>query len=201
MKATHYGHCQICGARQLLPGSVLAKHGYTTKWGFFSGTCTGSGHQPFEVATNLIEDAIARAQATSFNLRAEAITLRATSTGTKTWVTVYDSATWKDRSSRTRWVEVELTEQQRATTGWDGEPVTISSFHYTVEARQMNGTMLAKAQTLDTYGATKTLADAVAYGNKGRAAYLDGQADQYDSYAKWQAARIAKWAPAPLVAR
>jgi len=201
MKATHYGHCQICGSRQLLPSNVLAKHGYTTRWGFFSGVCPGSGFKPFEQATNLIEDSIARAQREAFNLRASAITLRGTSTGSTTWVTVYDSATWKDRSSRTRWVEVELTETVREITGWQGEAATVSTFSYTVEARQMDGSMKAKAQRLDTYGAVKTLADAVAYGNGKRADYLDGQAAQYDTYATWQRERIAHWAPVALTAR
>jgi hypothetical protein len=195
-KATHYGHCQICGSRQLLPGGVLAKHGYTTRWGFFSGVCTGSGHQPFEQATNLIEDAIARAQRESFNLRAVAVTLRGTSTGTKTWVTVYDSATWQDRSSRTRWVEVELTETVRTESYG-----TFHTFHYTVEARQTNGTMLAKTKQFEQGGYPASMAEAVAAGNKGRASYLDGQASQYDSYATWQAGRIAKWAPVALEGR
>jgi hypothetical protein len=201
MKATHYGHCQICGSRQLLPRTVLAKHGYTTRWGFFSGVCPGSGSLPFEQATNLIEDSIARAQREAFNLRASAITLRGTSTGSTTWVTVYDAATWTDRSSRTRWVEVELTEEVRTVTGYVGEAVTFSQFHYTVEARQTDGSLKAKAKTLDTYGAVKTLAEAVAFGNGKRADYLDGQAAQYDSYATWQRERIANWAPTALAAR
>lgn len=46
--ATHDGTCQICGARQRLPGGLLAKHGYDVQHGFFNGVCIGSDHAPFE---------------------------------------------------------------------------------------------------------------------------------------------------------
>lgn len=62
MKATHLGTCQICGAEQKLPGNVLAKHGYTKRWGFFSGTCAGSHYLPFEVSTDRIAQGIASAR-------------------------------------------------------------------------------------------------------------------------------------------
>ena len=41
MKATHDGECQLCGRMQKLPDGRLAKHGYTTRWGFFQGVCPG----------------------------------------------------------------------------------------------------------------------------------------------------------------
>ena len=52
--ATHEGSCQICGRQQKLPGNVLSKHGYTTRWGFFSGVCPGASYEPFEVSCDLI---------------------------------------------------------------------------------------------------------------------------------------------------
>ena len=54
MKATHSGHCQACGRLQKLPDGKLAKHGYTIAHGFFSGTCVGSHHLPFEVSCDLL---------------------------------------------------------------------------------------------------------------------------------------------------
>ena len=54
-KATHSGSCQICGRVQKLPGNVLSLHGYTTRWGFFEGTCPGSKHSPFETSCALIK--------------------------------------------------------------------------------------------------------------------------------------------------
>ncbi len=61
-KATHLGECQVCGREQRLPGGVLSKHGYTKRWNFFQGTCPGSGHNPFETHTDVIERSIARAE-------------------------------------------------------------------------------------------------------------------------------------------
>lgn len=53
---THRGHCQCCGRVQAIergPGVTvdrgkIAKHGYTTQWGYFSGTCAGSGKPALE---------------------------------------------------------------------------------------------------------------------------------------------------------
>lgn len=46
------GHCQICGRIQAVTSINVAKHGYTVKdrgnWGWFSGTCSGSGLSPIE---------------------------------------------------------------------------------------------------------------------------------------------------------
>lgn len=47
---THRGTCQACGAVQASANSnsLIAKHGYTVDWGYFTGTCQGSGKQPAE---------------------------------------------------------------------------------------------------------------------------------------------------------
>ena len=48
MKSTHIGTCQLCNAVQKLPGGRLASHGYTIRWGFFAGVCSGSHQLPLE---------------------------------------------------------------------------------------------------------------------------------------------------------
>lgn len=54
-KATHTGHCQMCGRKQKLPNGVIAKHGYVVKgYGYFVGTCPGSGHKPYEQTCELL---------------------------------------------------------------------------------------------------------------------------------------------------
>lgn len=60
-KATHKGTCQFCSAVQKLPGDVLAKHGYSVDYGFFNGTCPGSGNLPYEKSSELIEASIIKA--------------------------------------------------------------------------------------------------------------------------------------------
>lgn len=57
-KSTHTGTCQACGRAQALPAGVLAKHGYTVKWGFFSGTCAGSGQRPLEIDRHFCDEII-----------------------------------------------------------------------------------------------------------------------------------------------
>lgn len=60
MKAgTHQGHCQACGSTQMHTPSGLAKHGYTVKgWGFFAGTCHGSGRKPLEMERTYTDELI-----------------------------------------------------------------------------------------------------------------------------------------------
>ena len=51
-KATHTGTCQACGRTQVQRATGhIAKHGYTTTWGFFNGTCSGSEHGALENGT------------------------------------------------------------------------------------------------------------------------------------------------------
>jgi hypothetical protein len=62
------GHCQRCGRLQagLAYGSLMAKHGYTVKdrgqYGYFSGTCSGSGFQPIELSRSLADACVAEAR-------------------------------------------------------------------------------------------------------------------------------------------
>lgn len=65
MAATHRGTCQVCGRIQAVnekPG-LLANHGYTVDWGFFSGICRGSKHLPFEKDCSLVVKSITWAEA------------------------------------------------------------------------------------------------------------------------------------------
>ena len=56
MKAKHIGTCQICNAAQKLPGNRLASHGYTVRWGFFSGVCSGSNQLPLEQSCDYLRN-------------------------------------------------------------------------------------------------------------------------------------------------
>jgi hypothetical protein len=61
-KATHYGTCQLCGSLQKLPSGVLAIHGYQVDWNQFHGTCSGSGHPPFEQSKDLAAETVRGAE-------------------------------------------------------------------------------------------------------------------------------------------
>lgn len=56
--ATHRGNCQVCGHQQHVVGTVLAKHGYTVKNGYFNGTCRGSGRQPIQTERTITDATI-----------------------------------------------------------------------------------------------------------------------------------------------
>jgi hypothetical protein len=61
MTATHNGTCQACGRVQAIRANgLLAKHGYTTEYGFFNGTCSGSDHPPLELQTGHNEQVVIR---------------------------------------------------------------------------------------------------------------------------------------------
>ena len=51
--STHTGTCQACGRQQAVHVHTgnIAKHGYTTDYGFFNGTCGGSDELPLELDT------------------------------------------------------------------------------------------------------------------------------------------------------
>ena len=53
--STHTGICQACGRRQAVhvKTGLIAKHGYTTEYGFFNGTCGGSDALPLELDTTV----------------------------------------------------------------------------------------------------------------------------------------------------
>lgn len=54
-KATHNGTCQVCARVQADTPNGLAKHGYTTQWGYFNGTCRGSDNAPIEQSTTILD--------------------------------------------------------------------------------------------------------------------------------------------------
>lgn len=53
--STHTGICQACGRRQAVHvnSGLIAKHGYTTEYGYFNGTCGGSDKLPLELDTKV----------------------------------------------------------------------------------------------------------------------------------------------------
>src|SRR5579863_2290904 len=110
--ATHYGTCQACGSQQKLPAGVLAKHGYTTKWGFFEGTCRGSGERPFEKDYSLIEKFIGYAQTRLASNQEFLAGLKARPTEPKGWVHIYRTAKNRYELSGYNWHLVEFAMRQ-----------------------------------------------------------------------------------------
>ena len=62
MAHTHTGTCQLCGREHAVneKTGVIAKHGYTVDYGFFSGTCRGAGYQPLQISRAHLDTNIER---------------------------------------------------------------------------------------------------------------------------------------------
>lgn len=197
--ATHDGTCQICGSVQRLPNGRLAKHGYTTRWGFFEGVCPGSGDLPYEQSIGLILDAAERAEKAAQDLVAQARGLREDRTGTKTWVRVYVPARWigggKRAASHYAWREVELREEVKTT-----DYGTFSRFLYETEKTDLHNRTSVVTDEVKDYR-VKTMEDAVAVGRGQYADSLDDAAAKRLGYAKWQRERIVGWTEQELKPR
>jgi hypothetical protein len=76
-KGQNRGHCQVCGRIQVvLPNGLVAKHGYRVAgFGFFSGVCFGSRHQPLQIERLVTDQIMANlvSQAQSNEVRAMAL--------------------------------------------------------------------------------------------------------------------------------
>jgi hypothetical protein len=189
MKATHTGTCQVCGRRQMLPGDVLAKHGYTKQWHYFVGTCPGSGWKPFELSINRIQNAITSAQGTVASLQ---IQIRETRlTNADLWDHVYHKATWEHRQSYYTWEKrvakdvVENYHNGGYHSAAFGEPGNRRSVAY--GANEFSGckTFIAARNAL------------VHQVNEPYAMHLEAQVKQLESYIAWQKDRIKGWVPHP----
>jgi hypothetical protein len=179
VKATHYGHCQACGRRQLLPGGVLADHGYSIEHGWRNGVCYGAGHAPYEQSCALIESTIAAAKARAAELRAQADAQAAVPLGDLScWLRVYH----RELSNRSRG-SVYLWEKGRI----EGEGFE-AEFVCAYKRERLNS------------GPVRAAVRAQVFRQVYAKALLERAAGE-DAYAARQAERIAGWAPAELAAR
>lgn len=178
MRATHYGHCQICNRRQLLPGGKLAKHGYELSHGFMNGVCYGAESLPFEQSTNLIEGSIARAIAYAAELRAKAEALRQITDSRSTWRKVYH----RELSSRSRGSVYLWTEGQIEGDSFKAEFVSTTGKR---EQIHLPGSGLSMARE----------------GRQDYAAALEARAQEQDRYVEQQRLRLAGWEPRELTPR
>lgn len=196
--ATHYGECQICGHQQKLPRGVLSKHGYTKQWGFFSGTCPGAGHLPFEQSMALIPPRIEAAKKGAKNLRAQAKAKVLEKDFNVRW-TVYPSDLKMDS-----WTFAGKFGRHARNTEIDGVLVGTSK-----EVRSGDDKWTSHYVWVDfKYDGKSFRKDANAYGKtveEVRDIYKKREADQllflavqHDDYVKWQGERIKDWKEKPL---
>lgn len=169
--ATHKGTCQACGRIQKLPNGVVAAHGYTTRWGFFSGTCPGSGEKPFEISADYIERTIVRAQDSIARLEDAAASVRAeTGESGAAWYYIYNSLI--------------------GAKSWERVVV--------VEGGQINVVQEGKTKTHKVFGLSGDIAADARTLNERRAKAYETDTTRYREYIHWQNERIANWKPGTL---
>jgi hypothetical protein len=183
-KATHNGTCQICGASQKLPGGRLSQHGYTTKWGFFSGVCTGAHGLPFEQSTDLIERAIKNVEGWHADVELEIAEL-ATATDF-VWLNVHANHT-------SSWVRVALAD---LTTRPHSNPKLTEVVYIAEGARRP--IEVAVLHPASEYAPGTTLRDGLTKRNALYAAHLARVQQARVDYIAWQKARVASWKPSEL---
>jgi hypothetical protein len=170
--ATHRGTCQKCGALQKLPAGRLSKHGYTTKWGFFSGVCNGSHELPYEQSCDLIKGYINWAYDEKLRLLTWAVELETPATEPKAWVHDYNV-----QSGRRYWRQAEIIIGPYGYAQYLGE-----------DGKAKNA---AGPFTKDVLGLASNL-------NRTRAYSIRREVAELDTYIKWQTERVTSWAPVEL---
>jgi hypothetical protein len=193
-KATHTGHCQVCGAEQKLPNSNLSTHGYTVQWGFFNGICTGTKHLPFEQDISLVQGAIDHALEIKAGIEAQ-IVKYTNSTETSAWFHNYKVI--DPRRGRKGYV-------------WEYLPVIFETRHYPAEGSLKefwahdygHAGETVQSQRIGagiTYTAEFPMAASVEERNGHyRFGVLEPQLKQITRYIKWQQDRIRNWKPSEL---
>jgi len=180
-KATHTGTCQCCGATQKLPDGLLSLHGYTTKYGFFQGTCSGARSLPFEKSKDLIEEFIKAAQESIAENTAIAEELESRSTG-KAWHQKYRSHRECEYGQKSGyyWIEEPIMEHTRE----DG----FKSLRFESEMDNKRAPAIYE----------KTIEEATLACNKRYAQKYRKMIAQAEQYIIWQKDRIANWKPQEL---
>jgi hypothetical protein len=202
-KATHSGTCQACGCGQKLPYGQLSKHGYTTKWGFFSGICAGAGHLPYELSCDFIQTMIQNVTAQREQTVIERDALLVPATEPKGWVrhSTYDRASGRSVS---KWELVEIRCDARAY-----ESYTFYSFTYQMPFEvkglkfdEATRSWLPPVTELRSYNCCEhskatSAVEAATLCNARYAEVFTARIAEMSNYIKWQGERVTKWKLAP----
>ena len=179
-KATHKGECQVCGSTQKLPDGRLSLHGYTTRWGFFSGTCSGARELPWELDSSLVADAVLSAQRQRDYMTKRVAELKADRNPAKVRVEWYDKHLYSYTSA---WVDTDTIVEGDVNL-WVA-PITGPSG---TEAIARVGYMYESTAMEAAYKANVQHADAIE----------QHDIASVDRYIEWQTVRLAKWTVKPL---
>lgn len=197
-KAKFQGECQVCGRTQKLPHDHLSKHGYTTRCGFFEGTCYGAGHPPFEQSKDLVEDSIKRAEEKKEELQQDKNYFLTSTDNENLVFNAYD-----DWSKGGKWFRkagyrliVGKVEERKRTIGSSetGRALTFSDFFFIAELPEGR-----HYETRLRFGCQgNTIESVVKFLNAQEAERLQRKIEEVSSYISWQKRRIKDWKKKPL---
>ena len=193
-KATHSGHCQLCGHFQKLPNGRLSLHGYEVRWHAFVGDCPGSRYLPFEVSIDQIEAAIERSIEAAKRLREHEPQVRADRNPKGVAMTVYASdcrnvSTWERLNSY-------AFDSRSSSVSARGDLTKVGE---KIEFRFTRGGVEYVYEMGFSQGVNKTttVESIVAKLSAREADEMLRNAKNHDEYVAWQRGRIAGWKPHP----
>lgn len=203
---THRGHCQLCGAQQAVNNKTgrIAKHGYTTRWGFFSGTCAGSDNLPYEVSTNLFLDRIQVMVSALASFDRNIADTRALATSDPTYGEVLLSRRrFGAREEHLAIGHFAIESEENATWAESGKIVR-TKFVLTTSITFRNGETVAEVSCSELYrlGMSYSCHTPEQHGGSWRKSKISGltnQRQQRQEYHDWLMTRFRLWAPAPLI--
>lgn len=172
----------------MLPGGTLSLHGYTTKWGFFSGVCRGAEHLPFEQDISLIKGAIASAKDYAKNTRLEADRREKMTDPLNVFRRVYLSSDIAGKCYGYHELQGRIENRP-----FQGESQSWDQFYFVFDYRGQ--------EVKDRIHDTGPLEKLVKSHNQVEASRLRELAKKADEYVAWQQGRIKGWKPSPLTPR
>lgn len=208
--AEFFGHCQACGHLQKLPKGKLSLHGYTTRFGFFSGICGGAKELPFEKSCDLVKLYIEKAKTQLASVEAFQAELRTPVTEPKAYFRASTSVKG-DRygKNRTRsWkvcdITVEFVPFRDAKTPEDGynkfyrNGDVITERKWNEETKTVD-TLVEQEKTEVSAEFRATLLDVANKANGVYADWLEHEAENLRRYIVWQTERVNSWKEADLL--
>jgi hypothetical protein len=164
---------------QKLPGERLSLHGYTKQWGFFSGTCPGSGALPYEQSCEEIRRQLPQLQERiTFLLREQEKTIA----GERPLVTTVRIGRGYDLVRLMKKVELGADKP--------GEPIEHVFVTYQHEGE-------TRRQNIEPYKA-RTRADAARLLVGEEVGRLEKEIQQLRMYESWCQERVREWEERPL---
>jgi hypothetical protein len=178
----------------MLPGGSLSKHGYTKRWGFFSGVCPGAGHQPFELSKDAIEPAIANVRRVIAEVEAEIDALENLDSEVNA-----KPVAWHHTYKRYGYVWEQVPVVDFASKAYDSGTLYSAS----VQVTEVSPDKIHRNR-IEAYGAAWKLSSLrhwVHFLNEKYAKHLRAQNGGRRDWVRWQEDRLKNWAPKPLTPR